>query len=337
MPAEMKPIVSVIIPTYNRMDSLLLTLESLSQQTYPADRFEVIVVDDGGTDGTGEIAQAAYPFKLLYCRQTNQGSAAARNHGAQESCGDILMFIDDDMTLDSKYLAEITKKTLPGTLAMGLWQPYKPSHPSPFSRTKVRQMLAQVTHETQDEEVSFAECTSNNLALRRTDFMRLGMWRDVLGDGPTLWGDVEFGYRAWKEGCCFLRVAAAKLIHRDQHMTDLVSATKRAYHVSSIVQPLFALHPEIPEHIPMFHDKGPIDWRGDPPSLIARKILRQMMSSTPSLFIMERTVPILERRAPASKLLVLLYRWIVSAYIYKGYRQGLRDLVESTVEERDRA
>jgi len=51
------PHVSVIIPTYNRKDSLLRTLDSLSRQTYPAECFEVIVVDDGGCDGTEVVAR----------------------------------------------------------------------------------------------------------------------------------------------------------------------------------------------------------------------------------------------------------------------------------------
>ena len=52
-----QPKVSVIIPTYNRKDSLRETLNSLAQQTYPSDCFEVIIVDDGSTDGTAAIRQ----------------------------------------------------------------------------------------------------------------------------------------------------------------------------------------------------------------------------------------------------------------------------------------
>jgi len=320
-------LISVIIPTYNRKDSLMRTLDSLSRQTYSAERFEVIVVDDGGSDGTDQLTKTTYPFRLLHCRQINQGSAAARNHGAQQSHGDVLVFIDDDMTLRSEYLAEIAGKTLPGTIAMGLWQPYEPPYPSHFSRAIAQQVATQAAHALRDEEVSYTECTSNNLAVHRTDFMRVGMWQDVLGDGPTLWGDVEFGYRAWRKGCRFVRVADARLIHRDQHSADLAAASKRAYQVSRIVQPLFALHPEIKELLPMIRDKGPIEWRQNPPTLILRKLARQVVSSRPAMWIMERAVPLLERRAPGSKLLALLYRWIISGYIYRGYREGLRSMI----------
>ncbi len=322
MSVQVTPAISVIIPTYNRYAALRETLNSLAAQV-PATNFEVVIVDDGSTDATSEIARHSFPFAVRYIAQENQGSAAARNNGAHHSMGDILIFIDDDMTLDPGYLAAIVARTAVGVVTMGVWQPYIPPHPTRFSHVTALQLEVQAAGVLHDQEVPFTECTSNNLGVCHTDFMRVGMWQDVLGDGPTLWGDVEFGYRAWKMGCRFVRVAKARLIHRDQHITDLASATKRAHHVSRIVQPLFTLHPEIKEHLPMFHDKGPIVWRQDSPGLILRKLARQSASSRPVMALMERSVPVFERYAPSSTTLRLLYRWIVSGHIYRGYREGL--------------
>jgi GT2 family glycosyltransferase len=317
-------LLSVIIPTYNRKDSLLRTLDSLSRQTCSAERFEVIVVDDGGSDGACEIKQRAFPFQLVYLCQANQGSAAARNYGAQQSRGDVLVFIDDDITLDAGCLAAVAVKTKPDIIVMGLWQPYEPPNPSPFNNSVTRQVRATAAGIAGDEEVAFSECTSNNLAMWREDFIRVGMWQDVLGDGPTLWGDVEFGYRAWRQGCRFVRAADARLIHRDHHIANLAAACKRAYHVSNIVQPLFVLHPEIRPHLRMFHEKEPVDWRQDPPQLILGKLSRQAIWSRPAMWAMQRAVPFLERRAPESSLLASFYQWIISGYIFRGYRAGLR-------------
>ena len=75
---------SVIIPTYNRKESLLRTLNALNRQTFPSERFEVVVISDGSTDGTpAAIAEVAMGFTLRFVEQANQGPSVARNHGAR--------------------------------------------------------------------------------------------------------------------------------------------------------------------------------------------------------------------------------------------------------------
>ena len=81
--------------------------KALAQQTYPSDCFEVIVVDDGSTDGTREIQAETFPFTLRYFGQKNQGDAAARNVGAQQSKADILVFLDDDILVEAGYLTHL--------------------------------------------------------------------------------------------------------------------------------------------------------------------------------------------------------------------------------------
>ena len=87
------PLVSVVIPTFNRARLLPATLESVLGQTYP--HLEVIVVDDGSSDDTEE---AVRPFRdrIDYVRQQNQGLAAARNAGMQRSRGEYVAWLDDD-------------------------------------------------------------------------------------------------------------------------------------------------------------------------------------------------------------------------------------------------
>lgn len=88
---------SVVIPTYNRKASLLRLLSSLSSQTLAPDQFEVIVVDDGSTDGTREaLASLDTPFALRVLSQANAGPGAARNRGVHAATSDLIVFIDDD-------------------------------------------------------------------------------------------------------------------------------------------------------------------------------------------------------------------------------------------------
>src|SRR5436190_10730021 len=74
--------ISVIVPTFNRAQVLTSCLDALAVQTAPADSFEVIVVDDGSSDRTGEVISSFDPpFRLRAARQPNAGQPAALNHG----------------------------------------------------------------------------------------------------------------------------------------------------------------------------------------------------------------------------------------------------------------
>ena len=94
------PLISVVIPTYNREDQLSAALDSVLAQTYP--NFEVIVVDDGSVDGTGAKMQRIIPQEsartqeIRYFLQSNQGSSAARNKGIAEARGEWIAFLDSD-------------------------------------------------------------------------------------------------------------------------------------------------------------------------------------------------------------------------------------------------
>jgi glycosyltransferase involved in cell wall biosynthesis len=74
------------------------------------DRLAVIVVDDGSTDDTQTIASQHFPFTFQYVQQKNQGATAARNYGATISQSDILVFIDDDITISPQALEALAEK-----------------------------------------------------------------------------------------------------------------------------------------------------------------------------------------------------------------------------------
>ena len=89
---------SLILPTYNRGPALRLTLERLQQQAYPTRRWEVIIVDDGSSDDTGEILREyERTLPLRWFRQDNAGASAARNRALREADGLFALFIDDDV------------------------------------------------------------------------------------------------------------------------------------------------------------------------------------------------------------------------------------------------
>ena len=100
------PDISVIIPTYNRRDSVERALLALARQTLPPERYETIVVIDGSEDGTRELVGAFKAPYALHCLwQANAGRAAAINAGSRAARGAILALLDDDMEAAPQYLA----------------------------------------------------------------------------------------------------------------------------------------------------------------------------------------------------------------------------------------
>jgi GT2 family glycosyltransferase len=107
------PTFSVVIPTYHRPQSLAACLESLAQQSYPAEKFEVIVVDDANAPRELEhLAATRYPFECRILSQTHGGAARARNAGAYAARGQLLAFTDDDCRPAVDWLTNLERRLL---------------------------------------------------------------------------------------------------------------------------------------------------------------------------------------------------------------------------------
>lgn len=88
------PVFSVVIPVYNVAKYIERTLQSVYNQT--VGDYEIVVVDDGSTDGTAEILSKQSGARLRVFRQNNSGVSVARNRGIQEACGEFIAFLDGD-------------------------------------------------------------------------------------------------------------------------------------------------------------------------------------------------------------------------------------------------
>ena len=98
---------SVVIPTYRRRASLERVLTALRRVEWPAGALEVLVVSDGGDDGTAEMARSLrVPFPLRVLEQANQGPAAARNLGVAHVRTPFVLFLDDDVVPSPRLVAE---------------------------------------------------------------------------------------------------------------------------------------------------------------------------------------------------------------------------------------
>lgn len=110
MPLTDTPRFSIVIPTHNRPEQLTACLRACARLDYPRDRFEVIVVDDGGEKPLDEVVASFHgTLTLTLLRQENAGPAAARNRGAAEAGGDFLAFTDDDCAPAADWLTALAR------------------------------------------------------------------------------------------------------------------------------------------------------------------------------------------------------------------------------------
>ena len=106
----MEKLISAIIPVYNEEDMIKSCLETLREQSYSP--VEIIVVDDGSSDSTRKIIEDFSSIKLL--TQNHKGPGPARNLGASVAKGEILVFVDADMTFDKDFIKDLVKPIVDG-------------------------------------------------------------------------------------------------------------------------------------------------------------------------------------------------------------------------------
>lgn len=105
------PLISVIIPLYNKEECIVRTIESITKQDY--DDYEIVVVDDGSTDGSVALIQSLNNDKIKIYKKENGGPASARNYGVENAMGKWGLFLDADDFLEPgslKLLDELIHK-----------------------------------------------------------------------------------------------------------------------------------------------------------------------------------------------------------------------------------
>ena len=191
---------SVIVPTYNRPKSLLQTLGSLQEQTMPD--FEILVIDNAADP---EIERMVATFnqtarvKARYIAHDSGGNSGARNRGALEARGELLVYTDDDLTFEPQWLLEYDRhfSAHPEMVAAGgcvkpLWEESPPEWLLEYmGDAKVFGILALMeptTHFTLSNKGFFFSC---NMAIRRSVFDWTGFHPEMYGTQTI--GDGESG------------------------------------------------------------------------------------------------------------------------------------------------
>jgi len=190
MPDSIKPNLStsIIIPTYNRRSLLKRVLRALFSQTYPPDNYEIIVVDDGSTDGTGGmVKRLKAPCTLRYFRQRKGGTSAARNYGIKQARGEIIIFIDSDILVDSHFVEEHLEyhQRYPRIVVKGpVIHTHTLVHPT-GERGKLK-------------DISMAFFATGNCSVEKKALLEAGLFDEDFKEYG--WEDLELGVRLKKTG-----------------------------------------------------------------------------------------------------------------------------------------
>lgn len=222
---------SVIMPTYNRVETLEKVLLSLEEQTLSKELFEVVVVDDGSTDGTKEFLERYTNrgrLHLTYACKENEGQGIARNVGYQLSDGHVLIFLQDD-TIASPQLLEEHKKVhdtfaTHNFICLGntTWDPALDINPymlfleksgmqfdyGALEKAKLIDPILQL------REASFRHFYTSNISMKRTLFAKQQFNPKFKKYG---WEDIELGHRmVTEERAVILYNTRAKALHHHQ-------------------------------------------------------------------------------------------------------------------------
>lgn len=192
--------ISVIIPTYNRSDKLLICLRHLNEQNFPREDFEIIVVNDGSTDNTeAELKKLNYK-NLSFFTQKNSGQGNARNLGIEKAKGEIVIFIGDDIFPTKNFLKthyEFHKENPENFAALGLTEWYPKLKVTPFMDWLTNGGPQFAYHKLKDKhEASYWFFYTSNISLKKSLADKYKFDPDFKSYG---WEDIELAYRLVKK------------------------------------------------------------------------------------------------------------------------------------------
>jgi glycosyltransferase involved in cell wall biosynthesis/GT2 family glycosyltransferase len=192
-------LVSVVIPTFNRKEILRKTLLSFQNQT--SKDFEIIVADDGSTDGTDEMVKSLkVPYPIKHVWQKNAGRSAARNIGVKNSIGSIILFVDDHIIVDKKLIEEHLSfhKNLRNTNVGVIRGRIEFTESSDETPKQTKYLPEDRTKKFKDEQNPLMMFHTNNISVRKDAFVKVGGFDEDFREYG--FQDQELGYRLRRAG-----------------------------------------------------------------------------------------------------------------------------------------
>jgi GT2 family glycosyltransferase len=236
------PHISIVIPTHNRRALVQRALAALALQTYPLDDVEVLVVADGCTDGT-EATVIPHPLKGRVIAQPARGPAAARNRGAAEASGDLLLFLDDDVDAWPNLVAAHAQAHAAAGMPAAVvgYLPPRLDERNDLFAIALRGWWSAMFERMREtgHRFTYADLLSGNFSIPAALFEALGGFEERL----TCHEDYEFGFRVLRAGVRILFEPQAAGWHSDQ--SDVARALRRKHEEGISDVWLARRHPEI--------------------------------------------------------------------------------------------
>ena len=265
------PEISVVVPTYNRTDTLAWMLDSYARQTLPVNRFELILVDNDSNPDTVELLECLpdLPIQLRYLWiAPNRGPGPARNAGILEARGRIVLLGTDDTqalpTLLTEHLRAHHQYPDRAVAILGHidWDPASP----------INSLMRYTTEVSGNQYAFFAIQDPTNCEIGYFYGSNLSLKREFLVEGDHLFSpaivygyeDVELGHRLKQDGLRIVYHKPARVFHR--HFYDLTAFAHRMYRVGEAAIAVSKLHPELSQMVGVSEQ-----WRANPVDPVSLK------------------------------------------------------------------
>lgn len=242
----MAPLYSVVIPSYNRMDVLPDVVAALEAQE-GSPPFELVIVDDGSTDGTLQwLQQREFSVATRILSQENRGPAAARNAGVAAASGTWLAFLGDDTVPSAGWLkahhdARRSRGSSSEIAVIGYTGWHERMRLTPFLHY-INEFGLQFGYSIIEdpEDVPFNFFYTSNLSLERRSLVEEPF---DLGFPYPAWEDIEVSYRLKQRGLRLVYESTARVAHH--HPTDLDRFAERQFKAGVCAVVFYRRHPEL--------------------------------------------------------------------------------------------
>ncbi|HEX5592930.1 MAG TPA: glycosyltransferase [Solirubrobacterales bacterium] len=239
----MSPALSVILATHNRRPMLERCIQALERQTQDPSSFELVVGDDGSSDGTVEMLRGlSTDFALTALDLGKVGRAAARNAAIEAARGAICLVIDDDVIAEPELVAaHLEAHRERRIVGIGRLTQAPPDRPDWYS-AQFTQTWNEHFDRLEGREVDWTACYAGNLSAPREALLEVGGFVErAAGE------DLDIGYRLSRAGCAIRYLPRARALHDDRKScARLVADSLRQ---GSRQLDLLADHPEMEAHL----------------------------------------------------------------------------------------